>query len=182
VENEVKKSQSRIKKEETVDTLAEKIARAKSMVLADHSGLSVTASQELKRALRAVKSEFTVAKNTLLSLAAKKSQLPIPDDQLKGPTSILFSFDDEIEPIKKLSEFTKKYETPKVKVGFLQGELLTADRVSSLASLPSKDILYGKVVGSLYSPLYGLVGALSGNIRNLTYVLNAIKDSKGGAN
>src|SRR3989344_1246132 len=176
--NEEKKSPSRIKKELAVASLVDKLTKARSVVLADFSGLSVTAGQELKKALKGVKAEFTVAKNTLLSIAARKAGYKIPESELKGPTSVVFSYEDEVAPIKELATFAKKYETPKVKVGFLGNSLLTTERVNELARLPGKGILHGQVVGRLDSPLYGLVGVLNGNIRNLVYALEQIRAGK----
>lgn len=182
--NEQVKAASRIKNEETVEALVEKFNKAKTVVLTDQSGLSVSLSSELKKKLREVDAESLVAKNTLLKIASKKTGLSIPDEALEGPTAALFAYGDEISPIKELAAFAKTTEKPKIKLGFLGTELLSAEKISQLAKLPSKEVLRGKVVGGLYSPLYSLVGVLNGNLRNLVYVLNSIQESKakGGAN
>jgi large subunit ribosomal protein L10 len=178
MQEETKKPISRVKKEETVKQLVEKFSRAKSVVLTDNSGLTVAAQSELKNKLRGVDAEMVVAKNTLLKLASIKTGHQVPDEVLNGPTAALFAYSDEIGPIKELTNFAKTNERPVIKLGFLGTSLLTTERVNSLAKLPSKDVLRGNLVGSLSSPLYGVMGVLSANIRNLVYTINAIKEQK----
>jgi len=175
-----KKSNSRIKKEQTVAVLKEKLSRAKAVVLADQSGLSVTKLSELKKKLKGVDAELLVAKNTLLKIATNETGHSVADEILQGPTATLFAYGDEISPLKELTTFAKENEKPALKAGFLGTTLLSVERLNQLAKLPGKDVLRGKVVGSLYSPLYGIVGVLNGNLRNLVYALNAIKEQKGG--
>jgi len=175
-------AKTRAEKEQSVSQLKEKFERTESVVLTDYHGISVSQMQELKSDLKPMNAEFTVAKNTLLSIASKEAKKELPEENLKGPTAILLSFDDPLEPIKKLAEFIKKYELPKIKAGIFEGKVLTKDGVIELSKIPSKNELYAKVVGSLNSPISGLVNVLGGNIRNLVYVLNSIKESKGGAN
>ncbi len=182
-------AKTRTEKEQSVSNLKEKFERTESVVLTDYHGISVAQMQELKNELKPINAEFTVAKNTLLGRASKEAKKELPEENLKGPTAILLSFDDPIEPIKKLAEFIKKYELPKIKSGLFEGKLLTRDGVIELSKIPGKNELYAKVVGSLNSPISGLVNVLGGNMRGLVYVLNAIRESnppaggsKGGAN
>jgi large subunit ribosomal protein L10 len=174
-------AKSREEKEQQVNELKEKFERALSVVLADYHGLSVSQMQELKKELKPTDAEFTVAKNTLLGRASKQAKKELPQENLEGPTAILFSFSDPIEPIKKLFEFIKKYELPTVKFGLFEGKPLTKEAVVDLSKIPDRSELYAKVVGSLNSPISGLVNTLNGNLRNLVYVLKQIESSKGGA-
>ncbi len=175
-------AKTRVEKEQSVSELKEKFERTQSVVLTDYHGISVPQMQELKNDLKPLNAEFTVAKNTLLSIASKKAKKELPEENLKGPTAILLSFDDPIEPIKKLAEFIKKYELPVIKSGLFEGKLLSRDGILELSKIPSKNELYAQVIGALNSPISGLVKVLGGNIRNLVYVLNYIKESRGGAN
>ena len=179
--NEDNKPKSRVKKEQTVTELKNKLEKAKSVVLTDNSGLSVTQTSELKNKLRGVDAEMIAAKNTLLKIAAKETGHDVPEEVLEGPTAALFAYSDEVSPIKELTTFAKANEKPVVKAGFLGTTLLSVERVTALAKLPSKETLRGQVVGGLYSPLYGIVGVLNANIRNLVYTINAIKDQKSNA-
>lgn len=172
------KAASRIKNEETVASLKEKLNRAKAVVLTDQSGLSVSLAGDLKKKLKAVDAESIVAKNTLIKIASKELGIEFPEESLNGPTAALFAYNDEVAPLKELAAFAKTNEKPVIKAGLLGMTLLSVERVNQLAKLPTKDVLRAKVVGSLASPLYGIVGVLNGNIRNLVYTINAIKDQK----
>lgn len=176
----MKKSSAREQKEETVAKLAEKMQTSKSMILADYSGLNVASFQEVKNQLENDEAEFTVAKNTLLSLAAKKAGYDIPSEALKGSTAILFAYGDEILPIKDLKKFERKFDKPTPKIGFLGTELLSAEKITQLGLLPSKEELQAKVVGSIASPIFGIVGVLNGNLRNLVYAVDQIRIKKEG--
>lgn len=173
-----KKSESRIKKEETVKKLEEKMASSKSIILADYQGLNVTAFQDVKNQLEKDEAELTVAKNTLLSIAAKKAGFDIPSEALKGSTAILFAYGDGITPIKDMGRLEKQYEKPTPKVGFLGKELLSVEKIRQLAALPSKEELQAQVVGYLNSPIYGLVGVLNANLRNLVFAIEQIRMQK----
>ena len=175
------KSEARTKKEETVKQLVEKMQRAKSIIIADYQGLDVASFTEVKNQLEKDNAEFTVAKNTLIAIAAKKAGYEVPPEALKGASAILFAYEDEITPIKDLAKFEKLYEKPTPKTGFLGKEVLSIERIKQLALLPSKLELQAKVVGALNSPISGIVGVLHGNLRNLVYVLSQVQKSKGGA-
>lgn len=157
--------------------LKDKLSRAKTVVVTDYRGLNMTQLQELRAELLAQEAEYTITKNRLVARAAKDAGYEIPQE-LEGPTAILTGYGDEISPIKVLAAFIKTNKMPEIKLGFLNQEFLTIDRVDQLAKLPSRDELIGKVVGSISSPLYDLVGALQGNLRNLVYILSRIQETK----
>ena len=170
-------------KQQKIDTailLSEKISKAKSIVLADYKGLTMKQLSDLRNKLSEVNSEFTITKNTTLSHAFPSSIFHLPPSSFNGPTATLFSYDDEISPIKLLVKALKDTGLGKVKAGFLGTEFLDETRVLQLAQLPTRDELRGKVVGVLVAPLQGLVGVLNGNLRNLVYALDQIRIAKGG--
>ncbi|MCX6817088.1 MAG: 50S ribosomal protein L10 [Candidatus Beckwithbacteria bacterium] len=161
----------------TVSTLAEKLQKSKSVVLSDYRGLTVNQQRQLRNQVKAVNAELIVAKNSLISLALKAEKYSLPAS-LTGPVMILFAYEDEIAPIKVLAEFAKTNELPKIKLGFLAKKPLTDTQVNQLASLPTKVELLAKTVGTLKSPLYGIVNVLAGNIRKLVYAISAIAKVK----
>ncbi|HEX7456607.1 MAG TPA: 50S ribosomal protein L10 [Candidatus Nanoarchaeia archaeon] len=173
---------SREEKEQIVENLKEKLEKAVSFVLTDYHGLTVPQLQELKQELKEADAEFSVVKNTLLTRASKKTTKEIAQENLEGPTAALFSFGDPIEPIKKLTTFIKKYELPNIKGGLFEKSLLSKEDVIGLSKIPSKIELYAKVAGSLNSPIYGLVGVLNANLRNLVYVLSQVSSVKQSQN
>lgn len=161
---------------EKVKELSDRLDRAKAVVLTDYRGLTVSQLDELRKKVEAAGAEFEVTKNTLLSRSLGEKQ--VPDEALEGPTATLFAYEDEVAPLKALQDFIKTYNLPNVKVGFLGKDLLNASQVSELAKLPSREVLLGKLVGSLKGSQYGLVSVLSGNIRKLVYALDAVSKSK----
>lgn len=164
------------KKIEKVADLSDKLNRSKSVVLTDYRGLTVSQLDDLRKKVEAAGAEFEVTKNTLLSRSLGEKE--VPAEALEGPTATLFAYQDEVAPLKALSDFIKANSLPVIKVGFLGKELLDAVRVSELAKLPSREVLLGKLVGSLKGSQYGLVNALSGNMRKLVYALGSVAKSK----
>jgi len=167
-------------KEEKVNKLAQGLKEATSIVLTDYKGLSVSKANELKKKLKELTADFTVVKNSLLSLAGKQSGFEIPEEQLKGPTAVLISRGDQIQPIKDLSTFIKDHGVPKIKFGFFDKEPLSSERLAEIAKIPGKEELLARVVGLINSPRATLVNVLSGNLRNFVYLLSEIQKSKGG--
>ena len=161
----------------TVKSLQEKLQKSHSVVLSDYRGLTVNQQRKLRNLIKAVQGELIVAKNSLISLALKAEKYPLPEN-LQGPSLLLLAYEDEIAPIKALAEFAKVNELPKIKLGFMAKDPLTADQVNQLANLPTKVELLAKTVWSLKSPLNGIVNVLIGNLRNLVYVIKAINNQK----
>lgn len=125
-----------------------------------------------------------VAKNTLLSLALGPGSESGTDDKeqvvngLQGPTSILFSYQDEMLPLKVLAKFSQEHDKPIIKAGFFGGKPLSADEVKELAMLPGLAELMAQLIRKLQGPMYGFAGVLQGNLRKFICVLNAIKDKR----
>ncbi len=172
---------TRAQKEKEVQYLSEKLGRAKAVVFADFKGMTMKQLSDLRNILQTQDAQFIVTKNTLTKLALKNSQMSIVNPELfEGPTATLFAYDDEISPIKTLVKALKDNGIGKIKAGFLGVEPLDEARVNYLALLPTKDELRGMTVGILVAPLWGIVGVLQGNLRNLVYALSEIQKQKGG--
>jgi large subunit ribosomal protein L10 len=160
----------------TVQNLAEKLKQAKAVVLTDYHGLKVSQMAELRQNIKKAGGEFEVVKNTLLNRAANESKIKIDSEVLQGPTAVLWAYEDQISPLKALVDFAKINELPKIKFGLLDQMAAPVEKIKQLASLPSKEELKVKLIGTLQSPLYGLNNALDWNLRKLVLVLKA----KGG--
>lgn len=174
---------TRQQKEQTVQILTDRISKSSSLVFADYQGMTMSELADLRNKLAEISAEFNVTKNNLLKVALKNANLEVKDESLfSGPIATLFAFGDEITPIKVLTEAIKTNQKGSVKGGFINGEPLDKTQVNKLASLPSKDQLRAQVVGALGSPLYGIVGVLQANLRNLVYALDQIRIQKGGEN
>ena len=165
---------TKAQKIEKVADLTQKLGRAKSVVFADYQGLTMNQLSDLRNKLRDIGAELEVTKNTLIKLSLP-ANYQLPATALEGPTATLFSYEDEIAPIKILVKAFKDAQKGSVKSGLLNNDILDASVINRLANLPTKLELQAKLVGSLSSPLYGLVNVL---LRNLVYVLNQIKQKK----
>lgn len=169
---------TRVQKEELISKLDEKLINAKSAVLVDYKGLKVKETEELRKTLRTKDVDFHITKNTLVKIALKKQGIEFDQAIFKKPVAIAFASSDEVAPAKEIELFTKKHEALEILAGILEKKMIDAAAVKQLASLPSREQLLARVVGSIASPLSGMVNVMAGNLRGLVNVLNAYKEAK----
>jgi len=169
---------TRKEKEEILGELEASLEGAKSVVFADYRGTTVKKIDELRKKLRAEQVSTRVAKVTLIRKALEKQGVDTSALDFKAPVAMLVSKEDEVSPARIVSDFAKENKSIQVLMGVMENKVISADQVKALASLPSKQELYGQVVGTIAAPISGFVNVLSGNLRNIVYVLNAIKESK----
>jgi large subunit ribosomal protein L10 len=169
---------ARPEKEAVVKELTEKFNSSKSLVITDYLGLNVAEMTELRKQLREAGVDFKVVKNTLATIAANDVEMEEMTEFFSGPTAIAFGEEDAVSPAKILVEYAKEHEVLEIKAGFLNGEIISKEKVESLAEIPSREELLAKAFASMKAPLTGLVNVLQGNIRGLVQVLNQIKEEK----
>jgi large subunit ribosomal protein L10 len=166
-------------KEQIVAKLVEDLGKTKSVVFADFQGLKMPEIEELRNKCLKEGIGYTVAKKTLLNLALEKAGIKDVDTKaIEGSLATVFGYDDEVAPAKVLADFAKTHDALEIKSGIFENKLVSQEEVIKLSKLPSKAELYAKVVGSINAPISGFVNVLAGNMRNLVYVLNAIKETK----
>ena len=166
-------------KKAIVEDLAEKLRSSCAGVFVDYSGTSVAVDTQMRRAMREAGVEYAVVKNTLARFAANKVGFEALDPFLNGPTALAISATDPVAPAKIISEYaSKKDSTLKIKVGFVDGKLISDKEIKALAELPPKDVLLAQVLGTMIAPISGLANVLNANIRGLAVVLNAIAEKK----
>lgn len=162
-------------KVETVQSLGDKVTRAKTMAFVNYQGLTVNQISNLRAKIKSAGGEVIVAKNTLMSRALTINHLPLTINYLTGPTATVFSYDDEVAAVKQIADFAKTLGgIPKFKFGFFGRDLLDAAGIEALSKIPSRGELQAKIVGALASPIYGIASVLQANIRNLVVVLDQI--------
>lgn len=172
-------AKTRAIKEASVSRLVDNLKSGRGIVFADFTGLLVKEMQEIRRELRKSGIYFEVVKKTLLKRGLAEAGLKeVPVDKIIGSVSVAVSSEDEIVPAKTIVTFAKKFDKLKVLGGVLESNYVDDNKVKSLAQLPSKPELLGKLVGSINAPLSGFVNVLQGNIRGLVQVLKA-KTAKG---
>lgn len=168
-------------KQEAVAHIVGRLSSAKSVFLTDYSGLTVEAITLLRRNLRKSNVEFAVSKNTLARLAAQQVGYQDLVPHLEGPTALAYGMGDPAAPAKVITEFLKNNDKPKIKAIIFEGKYFEAKAAEDIAKLPSREQLLARLLGSLNSPVTGLANSLSGIMRKLAYVLNAVADSKKSA-
>lgn len=176
-----KVSQNRQKKEQIVAELVEKIDSSNGLVFADYQGLTHKQLESLKKELKKLDSTIVVTKNSLvkLSLGKSKNFADFKDNAgLDRPTAALLLRGDIVEPLKKLQKAIKEFGLPKIKFGILEGQALDETQVLRIASLPNRETLLAQFVGTLNSPIQGLVVTLNGTIQKFVMTLNAIAQNK----
>lgn len=154
-------------KEEEVNKLAEKLKEAKVILLTDYRGINVADVTKLRTDLRNVNSEYKVIKNNIVKRALNVNGENGLDELLEGPTAVIIGTEDYLEPSKVIYNFTKNNEFYKIKGGIIDGKVMTAEEIITLAKLPSRQELMAK-----------LAGALLGNITKLAVALDAVRAQK----
>lgn len=157
-------------KEEEVKKLAEKLKEAKVILLTDYRGISVADVTKLRTDLRNTNSEYKVIKNNIIKRALDANGENGLDNLLEGPTAIVIGTEDYLEPSKVVYNFSKDNEFYKIKGGIIDGKVMTAEEIITLAKLPSRQELMAK-----------LAGALLGNITKLAVALDAVREQKANA-
>jgi len=160
------------------DSVVDALDKSKAVFLAHYAGMTVEDLTALRRELKAVNADFHVVKNTIARKAIEGRDESVITNLLKGQTGVVFAYGDSAAAAKAVSEAAKKFEKLKVLGGYMEKSALTSESVERLASLPSREVLLGQIIGSMVAPHRGLLGVLSGVQRNFVQVLNAIKDQK----
>lgn len=172
-------AKTREQKKQTIEQLAEKFSKMKAAVFANFDGLSVKATEELRQLCRQSGIDYMVAKKTLVNKALDQSGLKEVDSQnIEGSVATAIGYEDEVMPAKILNKFAKDHEALVLRGGIFENKFIDLNKVKELAAIPGKPELLAKMVGSLRSPIAGMVNVLQGNLRGLVCALSAIKDKK----
>jgi len=163
-------------KKKLVEELKEKIGAAKSVVIVDYKGLSVFEDTELRKTLREANVEYRVLKNRLMQKAFNELGYTDFDEALNGPTAVAFANGDPVAPAKILLDSADKTKKLSVKCGMVDGTYITVDGVKELATLPPKEVLLAKLLGTLEAPISGLARVLNETVAGLARVLNQIAE------
>ena len=147
-------------KKAVVADLSDKMSRAASGVLVKYQGITVADDTKLRADLRKAGVEYTVIKNSLIGRAADIAGLGEIKSELDGMNALALSYDDPIAPAKILNEYADKIESCELRGGFLDGAVVDVKVVEELASIPPKEVLLGRMLGSLMGPLTGLAVGL----------------------
>ena len=156
-------------KQPIVEEIAAEIKDAQSVVLVDYRGLTVAQDTELRKVLREAGVTYKVYKNTMMNFAFKGTDCEGLAPYLEGPSAVAISNTDATAPARILAEFAKKASKLEIKAGIVEGTVFDAAGMTSIASIPTREVLISRLLGSMKSP-----------ITNFARVMNQLAE-KGGA-
>ena len=149
-------------KKQVVSDIVKKFQDAQSVIVVSFSGLSVEAVTALRAQFRQNNVEYCVLKNTLVRRALHELNIEGLDDVLNGPSAFAFGMSDPVSPAKIVSEFITKNKTEalQIKAGLMGTEILSDAQIKELATVPSREVLLARLLGSLQSSIAGFVRVL----------------------
>ena len=169
---------SRQSKDLIISEVQKEIKARSVFFVTRHGTVSATSLDKLRAKLRQSNARYLVVKNRLGQKAFEKANLKEVAQTFTGACGITFTSGDPVGPCKVLVDFAKQNETFKIQTGYLNGQIVSADEIKSLASLPSREVLLGRVVGGIQAPISGFVQVLAGTLRKMVTVLDAIAKKK----
>ena len=166
-------------KQTIIDGILEQINSSPFLLVADYAGMTVPQFAELRKKLSDVGASFQVAKNTFVKRAAETAELPgAVAEHLTGQTAVVTGESDVCGAAKVIKDFHKEFKLPAMRCGVLDGEFLDEEKVNTLASLPSKEVLQAMFLGLLNKPAQQLVTVLDQPGASLARVLQAKADKE----
>ena len=170
---------TRAEKETQLEGLSSAFTGVETAILVDYKGLNVPQVTELRRQLRTVKASYRVVKNTLARRAIKGTAFEPLDVHFAGTTAIAYTGDDPVALAKALTAYAKTNPAFTFKSGFVEGRVVEVKSIQELASMPSKEELYAKILFLINASAQRLVTAVSGVGRNLAVVVDqGVKENK----
>ena len=165
-------------KQDKIEAIKEKLEKAQVAIVTEYKGFSVDEIMNLRRKLQKDGGDYMVTKNTLAKIAVKDTQYEVLVETFKGPIALAFGFNDQVSPAKVLAAFIKEAKKGEVIAAALDGKLLSAADAKALATLPSREELYARMLGCINSPASGIANATNGLITQLVRTMAAVRDAK----
>jgi large subunit ribosomal protein L10 len=169
-------------KEQVVEELTARLKAADTLLVADYRGLTMPQIDELRTRLLESGARFTVVKNTLTRRAAEAAGADALLALLDGPSAIAFleADGDMVAAAKALADSARETQVLEIRGGVMQGRAVSAEEVTSLATLPPEEVLRGQVLGAIVAPLTSFVGLLNAPLQNLVGLIDARIEQLGG--
>jgi large subunit ribosomal protein L10 len=159
-----------------VEEIAGQLQQAEAVFAIDYRGISVSQAAELRGKLREADAVFRVVKNSLTERAADQAGASELKELLEGPTALTFVTGDPVVAAKALNDSARAFQLLDFKGGLMNGNTLSADEIRSLARLPAVEVLHSQLVGTIASPLSGLVRTLNALIAGLASQLQQVAE------
>jgi large subunit ribosomal protein L10 len=167
---------NRDEKAAVIDRIAGELESSQAVFAVDYRGITVSQVADLRAKLRAADATFTVVKNSLTERAADKAGAEALKSVLEGPTALTFVRGDAAAAAKALSDAQRTTDVLAFKGGLMDGQTVSADDIRAIARLPSREVLYAQLVGTVAAPLNGLARTLNALISGIAVQLGQIRD------
>jgi large subunit ribosomal protein L10 len=169
---------NRDQKAVAIEEIAANIDESHAIFAVDYRGISVPQVAELRAKLRDADATFKVVKNSLTERAADQAGAETLKDYLAGPTALTFVRGDAATAAKAIADYAKATQLLPFKGGLMDGDVLDVQQITSLSRLPSREVLYGQLVGVVASPVGGLVRSLAALVGGLASALGQVQQKK----
>ena len=150
-----------LEKQAIIDEIKDKFERAESAVVIDYMGITVAQADAMRKKLREANVDYTVYKNTLVKRAIDGTDYAPMAEVLEGPSALAFSYDDATAPARVLNDAIKEFKKMEFKGGFVEGEYYDKEAIAQIASIPSREVLISKFMGSIQSPISSFARVVS---------------------
>lgn len=168
-------------KQQQVAEIKERLEASAGVIMADYRGLTVKEMRELRTTLRDTGAIITVYKNSLAQIALRELELPSMDEFLQGPTVFVFTPEDAAATAKGLLAFSKKHKVFSFKGGLIDGQVVDVETVKAIASLPSRDELVAKLMGTMLNPVRSFMAMANAPAGAFARAVQAVADQKAAA-
>ncbi|MGB9673583.1 MAG: 50S ribosomal protein L10 [Anaerolineales bacterium] len=172
---------TKARKNEVIELVKGWAAQSKAMYVAEYTGLNMKQMDDLRQKVRQAGGEFHIVKNTLGKLAFEQAGLTVKSEFFTGSTAIAFAFEDAPSLAKVLNDFARTNDLLKVKGGYLEGVVISAENVQSLAELPPLPVMRAQLLGTILAPASQLVRTLAEPARQIAAVLRAYSEKENTA-
>ena len=172
---------NRDQKAAVIDEIAADISASQAIFAIDYRGITVAQADALRSRLRDANASFRVVKNSLTERAAEQAGAQALTPLLEGPTALTFVRGDAATAAKAIADFARTTQLLAFKGGLMDGAALSSAEITSISRLPSRDVLYGQLVGLVASPIAGLARTLNALIGGLAVALGGVLEQGGEA-
>ena len=164
-------------KRRVIEELREQLSRSSTLIVSEYRGLRVKELAEIRRSLRKHDVTYKVVKNRLMKIAASDTRGSALDTMLEGPTAIAFG-NDESRTAKAVLDALKPFKQIRITGGLLGDRAITADGVTTLATLPPRDVLLAQVAGAIAAPMATMAGLFDAPLRDVAGLISALADKR----
>lgn len=170
-----------LEKQQVVAEIKARLSSSAGVIMADYRGLTVKEMRTLRSSLREAGAEVTIYKNSLAQIAIRELELPTMDEYLEGPTAFVFTPEDPVASAKALLAFGKEHKVFSFKGGLIDGQVVDAAAVKAIATLPSREELIAKLMGTMLNPLRNFMAMANAPAGAFARALQAVADQKAAA-